>query len=154
LTATPRARARSRRRRRHPRSPRAEVDKIESLDRYPFKIKLANDGAPTTKLRGCVTLTLKLCDPRTNEDIRAHPQKKVSDAARVSTDTSSRAWRGDRSSVVGVARLAIVARPRHAFACARHARVTMLRARRVASSLVARRSSRGAHARGIPPTPA
>ena len=76
MTATPRARARSRRRRRHPRSPRAEVDKIESLDRYPFKIKLANDGAPTTKLRGCVTLTLTLCDPRTNEEIRLTPQSK------------------------------------------------------------------------------
>ena len=50
------------------------VEKITSLAQYPYVIKLVNDGAPTTKLRGCVTLTLSLVDPRTNEEIRNHPQ--------------------------------------------------------------------------------
>ena len=53
-----------------------KVDKIcpEKLRRYPYQVKLVNDGAPTTKLRGCVTLTLSIVDPRTNDEIRYHPQ--------------------------------------------------------------------------------
>ena len=51
------------------------VDKIRTLGSYPYTIKLVNDGAPTTKHSGgCVTFTMTLCDPRTNEEIARSPQ--------------------------------------------------------------------------------
>ena len=53
------------------------VDKLRRLSRRrPFKIKISNDGAPTSKLRGCCTLSITLCDPRLPH-VRNSPQKKT-----------------------------------------------------------------------------
>ena len=50
------------------------IDKLHLTSAYT--IKLAADGAPTTKHIGLVTLSLVICDPRTNDEIRKKPQSK------------------------------------------------------------------------------
>lgn len=52
------------------------IHKLNLDPDFPYVIKIAFDGAPTTKHLGLVTLSLVICDPRTNEEIRLTPQSK------------------------------------------------------------------------------
>ena len=50
------------------------VGVASSLINQDYIIKIGIDGAPTTKQGGFVLMTLAMCDPRTSEEIRGHPQ--------------------------------------------------------------------------------